>query len=560
MLFVSLASAPASAAPQSLAATAPAPVPPGLESPRATMFTFLGAMGQTNSRSPAESEAAWDRAISTLDLSGLDDPAAGRTVAEQLLGVLDRLGEVTPDELPDAAEAAAAGVSRFRYFPRQPEHAWVWAELKPLHKAPEGQIVIESDGSGAWRFSARTVAEMAALYESVKDLPPRYVPRGDLVGLLGPTFGRTHAWAWLALLGSIFAGLVAGKLVQTILRRLGDRLAARGWAARASLFGGVASPISLALLTLGLTVGLGFLYFEPGLRAFADSILRFLYILALAWALYNFVDLVEVGLRQVTQRTASSLDDMVVPLIRKALRVFLVVVFTLVVAQFVFGLDITGWLAGLGIAGLAVSLAAQDSIKNLFGSLTVFFDQPFRVGDWIKFGGHDGTVEEIGFRSTRLRTAEGHLVTVPNMKFIDNSVENVAARTFFRRTLDVPIARDTPPEKVERAVRIVEGILAEPELASAFDPATPPRVAFDGYNADSLNLKVFYWYQLRDGRNYWNYLEHAQAFNLRLLGAFAAEGIAFAFPTQTLFLAGDPARALRVGSDRPAIGMFPGPR
>src|SRR5690606_23160639 len=136
-------------------------------------------------------------------------------------------------------------------------------------------------------------------------------------------------------------------------------------------------------------------------------IIAFLYIIAIGWFIYNLVDLVDIALRRLTAKTASKLDDMIAPLIRKALRIFVVVIFVLFVAENVFGADITAWLAGLGIAGLAVSLSAQDSIKNLFGSITILLDKPFPVGDRIIFNGTDGFIEEIGFRSTRIRTFGG---------------------------------------------------------------------------------------------------------------------------------------------------------
>ena len=144
--------------------------------------------------------------------------------------------------------------------------------------------------------------------------------------------------------------------------------------------------------------------------------ISFLLILSLGLYLFNLVDVLDAAMRRLAEKTESKVDDQIVPLVRKTLRIFLVIVFTLIVAQNVLGLDITGWLAGLGIAGLAVSLAAQDSVKNLFGSVTIFFDNPFAVGDMIVFDGHRGTVEEIGFRSPRLRLLSGHVVTVPNKK------------------------------------------------------------------------------------------------------------------------------------------------
>jgi MscS family membrane protein len=190
---------------------------------------------------------------------------------------------------------------------------------------------------------------------------------------------------------------------------------------------------------------------------------------------------------------------------------------------------------------LAVSLAAQDSIKNLFGSITIFMDRPFGVGDAIKFAGSEGSVEEIGFRSTKLRTPNGALVSIPNSEVVNGLVENVSSRPYIRRLLDVTVTYDTPVAKVREAVGVIRGVLAEAEYASAWDEKFPPRVYFDELNADSLRIRVLYWFHPAD---WWAYSDHAQRFNLRLMEEFERAGIEFAFPTRTLFLAGDPKRRL----------------
>lgn len=373
--------------------------------------------------------------------------------------------------------------------------------------------------------------------------------------LFGPIFERTPWWGWVVLFTAILLGLVAGKLVQMLLRGAGARLARRGWHLRGTIFEDAASPASLMLLTLGLTLGLQFVALDGSdgaptrLSQLAGNALRFLYLLAIGWFVFNLVDLVDLALRRRTAATPNKLAEQIAPLVRKALRIFIVVVFVLVVAQNVFGVNITAWLAGLGIAGLAVSLAAQDSIKNLFGSLTVLLDKPFAIGDRIVFDGIEGIVEEIGFRSTRLRTFPGHLITVPNMKFTDGVVENVSERPFVRRSMNVTITYDTPPEKIEQAVDIIRDLLADPDFSAPFDlEKRPPRVYFNDLNADSLNLAVTYWYFLDEprGRDWWSYQDHAHRFNLRLFRAFGEAGIDFAFPTQTLYLAGDPQRELTI--------------
>lgn len=367
-------------------------------------------------------------------------------------------------------------------------------------------------------------------------------------GLRLDVLTQTGWGGWLLLLLGILGGLIAGRAVQHFLRSLADRLTAHGWTLRGTAVKGIAGPANLVLIALGLSLGLSGVKMSPELNGLVLKALSFMYLLACAWAVYNLVDLVDVALRALTAKTESKLNDQIVPLIRKALRIFVIVVFCLFVAENIFGADIGAWLAGLGIAGLAVSLASQDSIKNVFGSITILLDRPFALNDMITYAGHTGIVEEIGFRSTRIRTLEGGVVTVPNSKFVDSDVLNITRRQRIRRVLDVTIPYDTPPEKVDQAVQIIKDVLAAPEIASAFDlEKFPPRVVFDEFNSASLNIKVMYWHHPPD---FWTFMNHRQEFNRRLLRAFAQAGIEFAFPTQTLYLAGDPNRELAVKIDR----------
>ncbi len=377
------------------------------------------------------------------------------------------------------------------------------------------------------------------IFHTTNALAEASAPEGELHRLLGRldlgrTFYETPMSGWILLLAGIATGVVVGKIVHTTLRAAAARFRQRGWAMREMICLDAAGPTHLLLIAIGLTIGLAPIVMTANVREFTTRVLAFLHIVVLGWFLFNLVDLVDLVLRRFTTRTQSALDDQIVPLIRKTLRLFLVVVFMLFTAENIFGADITAWLAGLGIAGLAVSLAAQDSIKNLFGSITIFLDRPFAMGDRIIFDGHDGPVEEIGFRSTKVRTLTGEVLTIPNSRFIDNSVLNVSRRPSIRKTMNLRLPHHTPPDKVEQAVRIIKDILAEPEIAVGWDAAkSPPRVAFDNVTPDSLNIVIFYWFS---PPNWWDYLDHAQRFNLRLMRRFAEAGIEFAFPTQRIHL------------------------
>ncbi|MBN1942126.1 MAG: mechanosensitive ion channel family protein [Phycisphaerae bacterium] len=347
-------------------------------------------------------------------------------------------------------------------------------------------------------------------------------------------------WQWLALLGVILAAMISGKIVSLVLQHwtkrleeMPDRFIVTGMFARSFL-----GPIMLFSLAVGLYVSSFFLTFAPSteadvwgpkehwLRACATLV-----VIAAAWTLYRLVAVVEHLLRRVTRRSESSLDNQLVPLVRKTLRVFVVIVAAVFIAQTVYEWDIGAVLAGLGIGGLAFALAAKDMLANFFGSATIFADRPFRMGDRILFKGYDGIVEEVGFRTTRLRLLDGNLVTLPNALVANEPIENISRRPSIKRTLNVTVTYDTQPEKLQRGVDI---LLAMLEARKASFPAdTPPRVYFSDFNADSLNIVVYYWFSPAD---WWEYLEFNHDFNMELLRRYNEEGIEFAFPTQTLYM------------------------
>lgn len=364
-------------------------------------------------------------------------------------------------------------------------------------------------------------------------------------------WGDNWPWRWLLFLLAIFLGLVAGRIAAGVLGRFAARLERRGWTVRADVVKDLIGPAKLALLTVGLSLGLGALdrtRMGTTLETICGKSLLLLYTIAVFWYAFNLVSVVDVMLRRLTAKTDSGLDDQLVPLIRKTLRIFLVAVGVMFVVDSVFGQNVGALLAGLGIAGLAVSLAARPSLENLFGSITILFDRPFKLGERIIYAGYDGTVEEIGFRSTKVRTLTGHLVTIPNAKIVSDAVENVGRRPSIRRIMNVTITYDTPREKIEQAVGILRGILEEEDLREPIHQVIdgnefPPRVYFNDYNPDSLNIIMIYWYA---PPAYWDYVDHAQRLNLRIFEEFEKAGIEFAFPTQTLYLAGDPKREMAV--------------
>jgi len=263
-------------------------------------------------------------------------------------------------------------------------------------------------------------------------------------------------------------------------------------------------------------------------------------IIALFWLILLLIGILDVYLKKWAAATESTIDDMLAPIVGKTLRLFIIVIGGIIVIQNLTGLKIGPLLASLGIGGLAVALAAKDSIANFFGTLTILFDKPFQVGQRITIDKYDGTVENVGFRSTRIRTLTGHLVTIPNEKLVNSSLENIGERPHIRWLTNIGITYDTPPDKVEKAVQIIREILENHE---GMKEDFPPRVFFNGFNDWSLNIMVVVWYH---PPNYWDYQAWLQKTCLEVMRRFEAEDIDFAFPSRTIYVANDDKRQLKL--------------
>ncbi|MBW1751687.1 MAG: mechanosensitive ion channel family protein [Deltaproteobacteria bacterium] len=262
--------------------------------------------------------------------------------------------------------------------------------------------------------------------------------------------------------------------------------------------------------------------------------------IAVIWFTMRLVTIVDVHLKKWAASTESTTDDLLVPLVGKTLRIFILIVGGIIVIQNLTGVKIGPLLASLGIGGLAVALAARESIANFFGTLTILFDKPFQVGQRIVINDFDGIVESVGLRSTRIRTLTGHLLTIPNEKVVSSTVENIGMRPHIRWLTNIGITYDTSTEKVAKAVEIIQEILANHEGMKA---DFPPRVFFNGFNDFSLNIMIVVWYH---PPNYWDYQGWLQKVCLEIMRRFETEGIDFAFPTRTVHLANDDKRQLKI--------------
>ena len=462
-----------------------------------------------------------------MDLSPVDASARkrqGPRLARRLKIVLDRELWVDPAELstdPGGHRDDGLPARRDRVGSIATDEGEVAITLDRV-RSPEGQRV--------WVISASTVARIPDLYATVG--------WGRLVDWLPDTFFRSEIfdvqlWQWLALLCLVFVAYA----LSWVLVRLGFVALVRPLTARSAtdlddrLLELAAGPLRLAVAILLFSLGVISLELSPAAETFFVAACKVLSVAAVAWLLLRLIDVVgELTERRLVQRgqaTALSL----VPLGRKGVKLAVLLLAGLAALDS-FGFDVTALIAGLGVGGLAVALAAQKTLENLFGGATLLADRPVRVGDFCRFGDKVGTVEEIGLRSTRVRTLDRTLVTVPNAEFSTLQLENFAARDriLFRPTLG--LRYETTPDQLRYVLVEVRRMLyAHPKV----DP-DPARVRFVSFGASSLDLEVYAYVRTRD----WDeYLQISEDLNLRIMDIVADAGTGFAFPSTTTYVAKD---------------------
>ncbi len=349
-------------------------------------------------------------------------------------------------------------------------------------------------------------------------------------------------WRFGLVLLVVLAAMAAGRIIQFAIKSYAMRLARkRGQSSLTLLLKALANPIYVATFAAGIFFAKVPLFFddETGIRTAIGEgwtkLARVVLAVAAAYGLYRLVDVIEYYLNRLVGKTETKLDDMLVPIVRKALRLTIAIIAVLLISENILGTNIKSLLLSAGVGGIAIALAAKDTIANFFGSITIFTDRPFQMGELVKIGEHLGPVEEVGFRSTRIRTLQGHLVTIPNSVITNSCVENIGRRPFIRRTSNITVTYDSGHTKTKRAVEIIKEVLANaPQLNT--DPEKPPRVYFSDFNDWSLNIYMSYWVRPPD---YWLYHQVNEQVNLEIMKRFEAEQIEFAFPTQTLYVKKD---------------------
>jgi MscS family membrane protein len=370
-------------------------------------------------------------------------------IANQIAKILDNIPRIDPESLSD--DPNGPGIV--------------------LYSHEAGNIVISQSADGAWRFSIATVKVVPEIYHGLEvsgyfdqrmmNGEARFelsggkdVNKFGLLGYIPPSWRHKtfllEDWQWLFLILVVLVGLIVYKLVPLLV---GQSL--KIWFKRSILWDktklipGISRPFGFLAMSGFWWLSLGNSGLELNTLNVLLTAVKFMTAVGIVWCAIRAVDVVSEYVEKKAQSKESRINDLLAPFARKSFKV-LVTILGIIFFASNFNINVTSLVAGLGLGGLAIALAAQDTLSNFFGSITVLLDRPFHVGDWVVIGGEiEGTVEELGFRSTRIRTFYNSVIIVPNSKLISTHVDNMGERQYRRIREKISIDFETPPDKIE---------------------------------------------------------------------------------------------------------------
>ena len=461
----------------------------------------------------------YTRACSFLYLRNLPHTARlkeGRQLAQQLEQVLDRdtrfdVGDLSSD--PKGSGTAGLPANRERVDSFSDSGQAVEIDLE--------RIRLRS-GIWIWLFSSDTIARIPRLMRITSESPiEKYLPDP----LVTWTMAATPLWQWIALilLALITAALawfvcpLALRCTRPLLQHVAPHVDARS-------LDPFMGPLRLLLATVLFRLGMEWIAPSPEVSLYLGRLLALLFIAGIFWLLLGVIDLGLIRIRSILQARRHIVSYSALPL---AARVFKILLLLLFIAALLteWGYNTTTILASLGVGGIAIALAAQKTIENFFGGVSVVADRPVAVGDFCKFGDRMGTVEDIGLRSTRVRTPDRTLVTVPNGQFSTMTIENFSKRDKMLFHFNLNLRRDTKSDQVRSLLQSITSLL---QHHNKVDAGTTP-VQFVGVGTYSLDLEVSAYILTADDSEF---AQIRQELLLAMLDAVQAAGTALALPTQ----------------------------
>lgn len=392
------------------------------------------------------------------------------------------------------------------------------------------------------RQKADTAKEKQEEKDDIADVSPE-----EIISKLDSDAQKTKSWFSRErdnllnfLIGSTVS-ILAGVFLTWLFRRLTQNRIDRQknlW--RWEILNVLTTPvILLAVLTSC------FLFFFPVLKSLPrnlhDMDMRFFYAavtLIIAWGVFGLVSVMDRKIRQFAERNDNTLDNLTVSMIGNTLKIAIAITTVLFIGQNIFHLDITALLAGAGVIGLAIALAAKDTVSNFFGTIVIIADCPFRLGDRIKAGDVNGIVTHVGMRSSKITTADESVYTIPNSMLTNTTVCNVNRSGRIKHVMDIGLTYDTAPEQMEQAMKILHEITDNFHGPDAAGYA--PHIFFSQFAASSMNIHVIMWFKTN------SFIEEEallNELNMTILKRFNEAGLSMAYPTQTIYLENVPPKS-----------------
>ncbi len=447
-------------------------------------------------------------AAKCFDTSRLKDPTTrGPELAEMLKeGVDAKAARLDVDAIPrDPDYLDKNGLARYE-------------DPKVAEKISGIYVIKKGD---RWLFSPDTLERIPNI------VPASYGLKKHLPDWMRGSFLGVELWSYIGIILLIFVALAMQRIVVFVMGTYVRRMVKRtGLKYLASAVDHANRPIGGLVMALVFYIGFPLLLFPIAVSKLAMVATQALAAYSVVWLAYRLIDVLSDFMASKAEKTETKLDDQLVPLVTKTLKVFVAVVGGIFILQ---NLDVNvgSLLAGLGLGGLAFALAAKDTVANFFGSLMIFIDKPFQIGDWIEMAGTEGTIEEVGFRTSRVRTFYNSLVTVPNAMVVSSMVDNYGRRRFRRYVSTLGLTYDTPPEKVQAFCEGVRAIIAGmPGMRKDYY-----MVEFKDFGASALEI-MMYCFMISPTWN--DELRTRTHLNLEIMRLAKELGVSFAYPTQTL--------------------------
>jgi MscS family membrane protein len=335
-------------------------------------------------------------------------------------------------------------------------------------------------------------------------------------------------WKYLASLIYIVLAFYVAKLLDFIVNVWFKRRAAKTATKYNDLILDLLrGPLKVVAFVIFLNIGLGIFDWPERAQAYFSHGLIVVMACSVTYVVLKIIDLLlGVWREKIVSAPDKAFAEQLFPLLRKSAKIAIIIAAAILTADNL-NIKVTSLLAGLSVGGLALGLAAQDTVANLFGAVAIFLDKPFHIGDRIKVEGVEGAVEGIGLRSTRVRNLDGHHVTIPNKLMGNAIIVNITRRPTIKTEMNLGLTYDTPVEKVKRATVILEEIFR-------VNPRTLDLIiGFNRFADSALNIFVVHVWNGTDQKQHF---AEMQELNLQIKQRFDAEKIEFAFPTQTVYL------------------------